>query len=52
MIRKIVVVGLVAFLVFFAATKPASAAHVVQHAARGLGQMASGLADFIAQIGR
>lgn len=50
MIRKVALLALAAFLVFYVATKPAAAAHTAQHLAASLGHVASGLADFIGQL--
>lgn len=50
MLKKILTWGLVAFLVFFIVSRPASAANVVKSLANGLGDIGTGVGDFFSNL--
>jgi hypothetical protein len=50
MLKKVLTWGLVAFLVFFIAYRPASAANVVKSLGSGLVDIATGVGDFFSNL--
>lgn len=50
MVRKILIWLFVAFLIFFAAKRPAAAAAVIRFVAALLGSLANGLSDMVSGV--
>jgi hypothetical protein len=48
--KKILTWGLIAFILFFAAYRPASAANVVKSLASGLVDVGTGIGDFFSNL--